>query len=122
MAGKRIVWFVVVMAGVTVQATSAKTIYVDDDANDLNNGSSWVDAYRYLQDALADARLADKPVEIKVAQGRYTPDRGAPDANVTTRPGTPPLTSLMTLVFSPAQRRDHQRRLRRHGGARSQRA
>jgi hypothetical protein len=45
-------------------------IYVDDDAAGANNGSSWVDAYRYLQDALAAARLTDKPVEIHVAQGR----------------------------------------------------
>ena len=29
-----------------------------------------------VQDALADANTADKPVEIRVAQGTYTPDRG----------------------------------------------
>jgi hypothetical protein len=48
-------------------------IYVDDDANGLNNGSSWQNAYRYLQDAIADANEADKPVEILVAQGTYKP-------------------------------------------------
>ena len=51
-----------------------KTIYVDDDAAGANNGSSWADAYNFLQDALADANLAEKPVEIRVAEGVYTPD------------------------------------------------
>jgi len=54
----------------------AKIIYVDDDANGLNNGASWQDAYRHLQDALADANDSAKPVEIHVAQGIYEPDRG----------------------------------------------
>ncbi len=31
------------------------TIYVDADASGANNGSSWTDAYRYLQDGLAEA-------------------------------------------------------------------
>ena len=53
-----------------------KTIYVDDDATGANNGSSWQDAYRYLQDALADASDSAKPVNICVARGTYTPDRG----------------------------------------------
>ena len=57
-------------------AASAKTIYVD--ANSPGGaGSSWTDAYTYLQDALADAELAAKPVEIRVAQGIYRPDEGA---------------------------------------------
>jgi len=54
----------------------AKTIYVDDDATGANNGTSWTDAYTFLQEALADARLAEKPVEIRVAQGTYKPDQG----------------------------------------------
>ena len=53
----------------------AKVIYVDDDANGLGNGASWQTAYKYLQDALADATAAEKPVEIRVAQGVYRPDR-----------------------------------------------
>lgn len=52
-------------------------IYVDDDATGTNDGSSWQNAYRYLQDALAVARAMAKPVEIRVAQGVYRPDRGA---------------------------------------------
>jgi hypothetical protein len=55
---------------------AARIIYVDEGAHGANNGSSWQDAYRFLQDALADANDAEKPVEIHVAQGTYTPDRG----------------------------------------------
>jgi len=53
-----------------------KTIYVDDDAAGANDGSSWENAYVYLQDALADANSAEKPVQIRVAQGIYAPDQG----------------------------------------------
>jgi parallel beta-helix repeat protein len=56
--------------------TDGKVIYVDDDANGANDGTSWTDAYMYLQDALVDAETADKPVEIRVAQGIYKPYRG----------------------------------------------
>ena len=52
--------------------------YVDSDANGANDGSSWVDAFNYLQDALADAYSSVKPVEIHVAQGIYKPDQAAP--------------------------------------------
>ncbi|MCP4607607.1 MAG: hypothetical protein GY845_02670 [Planctomycetes bacterium] len=54
-----------------------KMIYVDTSAIGLNNGSSWTDAYNYLQDALADANTSEKPVEILIAQGIYKPDQGA---------------------------------------------
>ena len=54
-----------------------KVIYVDDDANAPGDGKSWATAYRYLQDALADAKATDKPVEIRVAQGLYKPDERA---------------------------------------------
>ncbi len=55
-------------------AAAGGTIYVDDDATGANDGSSWTDAYNYLQDALANAHSAAKPVEIRVAQGTYKPD------------------------------------------------
>jgi hypothetical protein len=58
-------------------ATASQIIYVDADATGSNDGSSWANAYSYLQDALADANSADKPVEIRVAQGIYKPDKGA---------------------------------------------
>jgi hypothetical protein len=54
-----------------------RIIYVDDDAAGANDGSSWEDAYVYLQDALVDANSTEKPVEIRVAQGIYKPDQGA---------------------------------------------
>ena len=52
-------------------------IYVDDDAAGANNGSSWENAYNDLQDALADAEVATKPIEICVAQGIYKPYQGS---------------------------------------------
>ena len=54
-----------------------KIIYVETGAPGANDGSSWADAYNDLQDALADANTAEKPVEILVAQGIYKPDEGA---------------------------------------------
>ena len=57
--------------------SSGKIIYVDDNAAGANDGSSWQNAYIYLQDALAGANSSEKPVEIRVAQGIYKPDQGA---------------------------------------------
>ena len=52
-------------------------LYVDDTAAAANNGSSWCDAFSYLQDALAAAAASGGTVnEIRVAQGTYTPDQG----------------------------------------------
>ena len=51
-----------------------KIIYVDDDASGANDGSSWENAYIYLQDTLEIAWNGD---EIRVAQGIYKPDQGA---------------------------------------------
>ncbi len=48
-------------------------IYVDSRAQGANDGSSWEDAYKSLQDALNAAR---SPGEIHVAQGVYRPDQG----------------------------------------------
>ncbi len=56
-------------------------IFVDDDATGANDGSSWCDAYVYLQDALAYAvGSAGSITEIRVAQGIYRPDQGANQA------------------------------------------
>ncbi len=57
-------------------ALASKIIYVDDDSVGVNDGSSWQDAYIYLQDALADANSSEKPVEIRIVQGFYKPDDG----------------------------------------------
>ncbi len=55
----------------TVQAD---IIYVDADAAGAGDGSSWADAYNFLQDALAAVITGD---EIRIAQGIYKPDQGA---------------------------------------------
>ena len=58
----------------SVSTISAAILYVDDSTAGANNGSSWQDAYLYLQDALAEALSGD---EIRVAQGVYRPDQSA---------------------------------------------
>jgi predicted outer membrane repeat protein len=57
-------------------APDRAVIYVDDDAAGSNDGSSWSGAYTSLQDALIDANSSPRPVEVRVAQGVYRPDRG----------------------------------------------
>ncbi|MBN2589978.1 MAG: hypothetical protein JXA96_08945 [Sedimentisphaerales bacterium] len=49
-------------------------LYVDQYAVGRNDGSSWNNAYNYLQDALARCWWKR---EIRVAQGVYKPDQGA---------------------------------------------
>ncbi|MBN1511116.1 MAG: hypothetical protein JXB13_03810 [Phycisphaerae bacterium] len=64
---------VVLLLGTVLAATTkATTWYVDDDAPAGGNGQSWPTAFRYLQDALHVCATGD---EIRVAAGRYTPDR-----------------------------------------------
>jgi len=55
-------------------AFALELIHVDADAPGAGDGLSWAGAYRHVQNALADARPASKPVEIRIAQGVYTPD------------------------------------------------
>ncbi len=57
-------------------------VYVDADANGNNNGTSWADAYKYLQDALLAARNCDYN-EIRLAEGTYKPDRSSLHPNGT---------------------------------------
>ncbi|MHC4320402.1 MAG: right-handed parallel beta-helix repeat-containing protein, partial [Planctomycetota bacterium] len=66
---------IVAVVGLSVSAQAA-TIYVDDDAGPGGDGLTWATAYRFLQDALADAAASGGLVtEIRVAQGTHTPDR-----------------------------------------------
>jgi len=60
----------------TCEIAAGKIIYVDKTAAGANNGTNWENAYTFLQEALVDARLTEKPVEIRVAQGIYRPNEG----------------------------------------------
>ncbi len=82
---KVILFFIALIFIVSTAVATGKIIYVDDDApvssvedsnGGKNDGSSWENAYIFLQDALADANDSDKPVEIRVAQGTYKPNQG----------------------------------------------
>ncbi len=72
---RRVVLLGLALLAAVAGSSRGKVIYVDDDANGLGNGDSWQNACKYLQDALAAAKASEKPVEIRVAQGVYTPDR-----------------------------------------------
>jgi len=50
----------------------AHIFYVDDTAPGANNGTSWFNAFNFLQDALAQAVAGDT---IRVAQGTYRPNQ-----------------------------------------------
>ena len=52
---KTILGITAVLLAVLCSVSAAKIIYVDDDATGANNGSSWENAYIYLQEALVDA-------------------------------------------------------------------
>jgi hypothetical protein len=81
-----------------VSPSAAKVIYVDANApGPTHDGSSWANAYKYLQDALADAGSAAKPIEILVAQGIYTPDSNSADPN-----GSGDRTATFQLINSVA--------------------
>jgi hypothetical protein len=87
----------VILAGEPVFAE--KVIYVNANATGAGDGTNWENAYRHLQDALADANSSEKPVEIRVAQGVYTPDTksAAPDGTGT-REATFQLINGVTLM------------------------
>ena len=58
------------------QVDISAIIYVDADATGADDGSSWTDAFIYLQEALAEAQSYGVPSEIRVAQGIYRPTDG----------------------------------------------
>jgi len=53
--------------------TAASVLYVDRSAQGANNGTCWTDAFVDLQDGLSVAREVARPVEIRVANGIYSP-------------------------------------------------
>lgn len=65
------IYFILCILFLATIKTIAQVIYVDSDATGANNGTSWVDAFIYLQDALDIAASAD---DIWVAEGIYYPD------------------------------------------------
>ena len=69
--------YILILLAVFCATGTGAIIYVDDDADGLNNGLNWSNAYKCLQDALFEASFSSEFVEIRIAQGIYTPDRGA---------------------------------------------
>jgi len=68
----RLAWLLTVFV-VASGAYGQQVIFVDDDAAGANDGSSWSNAFVFLQDALAQVASGD---EIWVAAGTYRPDQG----------------------------------------------
>ena len=65
--------FVMILT-LTAAVHAGSVLYVDDDAPPDGDGTDWKKAYRFVQDALADA-FQGGVSEIRVAQGVYQPDR-----------------------------------------------
>jgi hypothetical protein len=66
------------LAGVALAAAAnGQTVIYVDGSGAGGDGRSWGSAYVHLQDALDAASAAPKPVEIRIAQGVYRPDRTA---------------------------------------------
>jgi predicted outer membrane repeat protein len=72
----RIINGTVDMGAYEYEQQQLRIIYVDAGTSGENNGSSWTDAYNFLQDALADANASETRTEIRVAAGTYQPDWG----------------------------------------------
>jgi hypothetical protein len=67
----------VFLLGIGCGVAAGDVIYVDANAVGANDGSSWADAFNYLQDALAYARTNPDVNEIRVAKGTYKPDESS---------------------------------------------
>lgn len=72
---KKLVAVALCISVVAAAHAAERIIYVDAAATEVNDGSSWTDAYVSLQDALTVAKEVDKPLEIRVAQGTYVSRR-----------------------------------------------
>ncbi|MCH8824960.1 MAG: hypothetical protein IH984_15805 [Planctomycetes bacterium] len=58
----------------TAAVQAGSVLYVDDDAPADGDGASWKTAFRFLQDAIAEA-AGGGIGELRIAQGTYRPDR-----------------------------------------------
>ncbi len=77
-------WMAILVLVLAVASPAAgQIIYVDPCATGANDGTSWGDAYNYLQDALA---VAGDGNDIWVAEGTYTPDSYSADPNGSSDP------------------------------------
>ncbi len=61
-------------AAMASHTLGGNVVFVDDDAPPVGDGTTWDTAYRFLQDALADA-FGGGVTEIRVGQGTYKADR-----------------------------------------------
>ncbi|MHC4474468.1 MAG: right-handed parallel beta-helix repeat-containing protein [Planctomycetota bacterium] len=73
----------VLLVGIHSATAAGRPIYVDANAPPAGDGASWATAFKYLQDALADANSNPDPNDIWVAAGVYTPDSNAAEADGT---------------------------------------
>jgi hypothetical protein len=73
LAGKWLLAMIVVVC--PFYTAIGQITYVDANATGANNGTSWVNAYKYLQDALPGEEVSG--YNIWVAQGTYKPDESA---------------------------------------------
>ncbi|MCP4709028.1 MAG: right-handed parallel beta-helix repeat-containing protein [Planctomycetes bacterium] len=63
-------------ADTSVRVYEKEVIYVDGDATGGNDGTSWDNAFVYLQAGLA---ASEPGCRVRVAEGTYRPDMGTPD-------------------------------------------
>ncbi|MDO8628897.1 MAG: right-handed parallel beta-helix repeat-containing protein, partial [Phycisphaerales bacterium] len=79
------------------------TVFVDADAAGANDGTSWANAFRFLQDALAYASTNPSVTEIWVAEGTYKPNIKSCVVSADCNPGGTCLSPLMQCSW-PAPR------------------
>ena len=83
MTPSRLAILLALTLGPTTVAMADVVLHVDGAAAPGGDGSGWDRPLRFLQDAITAAGSETEPVEIRVAQGTYRPDRRAevPEGN-----------------------------------------
>lgn len=91
----RLVSMSALIISIGVSTANGQTVFVDAAASGLpHNGSSWCNAFRTLQDALA---FAGSGVLVRVAEGTYMPDGGYQPVGGARVPGTGDRTATFQL-------------------------